>query len=86
MSCENGILKMFWYILKNKVGGTEMKVEIKEYCVRCGICVGLYPELFAHNFDKDCIDVKYDELPAELEETAKNAARDCAVTAIYLKK
>lgn len=51
-----------------------------------GICVGLYPELFAHNFDKDCIDVKYDELPAELEETAKNAARDCAVTAIYLKK
>ena len=60
--------------------------EIKEYCVRCGICVGLYPELFAHNFDKDCIDVKYDELPAELEETAKNAARDCAVTAIYLKK
>ena len=40
-----------------------MKVEIKEYCVRCGICVGLYPELFAHNFDKDCIDVKYDELP-----------------------
>ncbi len=64
-----------------------MKVEIKEYCVRCGICVGLYPELFAHNFDKDCIDVKYDELPVELEETAKNAAaRDCAVTAIYLKK
>ena len=45
-----------------------MKVEIKEYCVRCGICVGLYPELFAHNFDKDCIDVKYDELPEELEE------------------
>ena len=29
---------------------------------------------------------KYDEIPAELEETAKNAARDCAVTAIYLKK
>ena len=25
-------------------------------------------------------------IPAELEETAKNAARDCAVTAIYLKK
>ena len=63
-----------------------MKVEIKEDGVRCGICVGLYPELFAHNFDKDCIDVKYDELPAGLKETAKNAARDCAVTAIYLKK
>ena len=63
-----------------------MKVEIKEYCVRCGICVGLYPELFAHHFDKDCIEVKNDELPSELEDTAKYAARDCAVTAIYLKK
>ena len=63
-----------------------MKAEIKEYCIRCGICVGLYPQLFAHNFEKDCIDVTYDETPEELEETAKNAARDCAVTAIYLKK
>ena len=43
-----------------------MKAEIKEYCIRCGICVGLYPQLFAHNFEKDCIDVKYDEIPAEL--------------------
>ena len=34
-----------------------MKAEIKEYCIRCGICVGLYPQLFAHNFEKDCIDV-----------------------------
>ena len=32
-----------------------MKAEIKEYCIRCGICVGLYPQLFAHNFEKDCI-------------------------------
>ena len=47
-----------------------MKAEIKEYCIRCGICVGLYPQLFAHNFEKDCIDVKYDEIPAELEESA----------------
>ena len=39
-----------------------MKAEIKEYCIRCGICVGLYPQLFAHNFEKDCIDVKYDEI------------------------
>ena len=51
-----------------------MKAEIKEYCIRCGICVGLYPQLFAHNFEKDCIDVKYDEIPAELEETAKKCS------------
>jgi hypothetical protein len=45
-----------------------------------------YNPIIAHNFEKDCMNVKYDEIPAELEETAKNAARDCSVTAIYLKK
>lgn len=54
-----------------------MKAEIKEYCIRCGICVGLYPQLFAHNFEKDCIDVKYDEIPAELERLQKCSPRLC---------
>ena len=63
-----------------------MKIEIKNYCVRCGICVGLYPQLFAHNFEKDCIDVKYDTIPAELENAARQAAADCAVTAIFLTR
>lgn len=63
-----------------------MKVAIKDYCIRCGICVGLYPEMFAHNFDKDCIDVLEDADTPERVETAKNAARDCAVAAIMLKK
>jgi ferredoxin len=63
-----------------------MKIEIKDYCIRCGICVGLYPELFAHNFDKDCIDVLQNPETEELETIAKNAAADCAVTAIFLHK
>lgn len=63
-----------------------MKIEIKEYCVRCGICVGLYPQLFTHNFEKDCIDVTYNEIPDKLEQEAKNAVKDCAVTAICLRK
>ena len=63
-----------------------MKIEIKEYCIRCGICVALYPELFAHNFDKDCIDVIREPDTKELEAKARDAARDCAVTAIFLHR
>ena len=62
-----------------------MKIEIKEHCIRCGICVGLYPELFAHNFEKDCIDVKFDEIPEELANRVNSAIADCAVTAIFLQ-
>ncbi len=61
-----------------------MKIEIKDYCIRCEICAVLYPELFAPNYEKDRIEVLQDPVPEELEEAAKNAARDCAVTAIYL--
>lgn len=62
----------------------EMTIEIKDYCIRCGLCVGLYPEMFAHNFEKDCIDVIRELDTDELKEVARNAARDCAVTAIFL--
>lgn len=61
-----------------------MKIEIKDYCIRCGICVGLYPELFCHNFAQDRIDLVQEPLTKELEEKARDAARDCAVTAIFL--
>lgn len=63
-----------------------MKIEIKEYCVRCGICVGLYPELFTHNYTRDCIEAYAGDLSAGQTETAKNAIKDCAVSAIFLKK
>lgn len=62
-----------------------MNIEIKDYCIRCGICVGLYPELFASNYEKDCIDVVCTSLSDELVEKARQAAADCAVTAIFVK-
>lgn len=62
-----------------------MKIEIKDYCIRCGICVGLYPELFAHNFEEDCIDIIHEPDTAELEQMARDAAADCAVAAIFLR-
>jgi len=62
-----------------------MKITIKEYCIRCGLCQDLYPELFKFNHIDDKIGVNYDEVPENLTEKAKNAVADCAVTAIFLK-
>lgn len=62
-----------------------MKLEIKDYCIRCGLCEDLYPEIFKLNFAEDKIDLLFDEIPAEYQEKAKGAIADCAVTAIFLK-
>ena len=60
-----------------------MRLEVKEYCIRCGICEDLYPELFHVDLENDVVEVKYEEIPQELEETAKAAMRDCAIAAIH---
>lgn len=62
-----------------------MKITIKDYCIRCGLCEDLYPELFLLNQEKDIIDILVSEVPDELKERAKLAASDCAVTAVYLR-
>ncbi len=59
-----------------------MKLQINDYCIRCGICVDLYPDIFKRNYEEHKIDVLHDELPNELEERAKQAIADCAVAAI----
>lgn len=60
-----------------------MKLEIKDYCVRCGLCEDLYPQLFRLNLVTDEVDILYEDIPEDLEETVKNAIADCAVTAIF---
>lgn len=63
-----------------------MKIKIMDYCIRCGICEDLYPDMFKRNYEEHCMDVLVDEVPAELEERAKQAQADCAVAAINLSK
>lgn len=63
-----------------------MKIELADYCIRCGICEDLYPDMFKRNYETHSMDVLFDELPAELEERAKQAAADCAVAAIKIVK
>ncbi|MCE5254892.1 MAG: ferredoxin [Actinomycetia bacterium] len=63
-----------------------MKIEIQDYCIRCGLCEDLYPQLFTLNIDDDKIDLAYDDdIPTDLEQAAQDARRDCAIAAIFLK-
>ena len=52
-----------------------MKIEIADYCIRCGICEDLYPDLFQRNYTDHCIDVRMDA-------RVRQASDDCAVAAI----
>ena len=63
-----------------------MRLTIEDFCIRCMMCQSLYPELFELDFENDIMRVKVDEVPEGMMETAKNAVRDCAVTAIFMKK
>ena len=63
-----------------------MQLEIKDYCVRCGLCEDLHGKLFRLNVKDDVVDILYDVIPPELEDEARQAMADCAVAAIFLKK
>ena len=63
-----------------------MKIKIKEFCIRCGICVHYYPELYEMDYEEDTIRIKVDKVPEALVEKARESIRDCAVTAIHLEK
>ena len=63
-----------------------MKLKIEDFCIRCGICITLYPELYEMDFSEDLVQIKIDEIHATLTEKAKQSIKDCAVTAIHLTK
>ena len=63
-----------------------MKAKLADYCIRCGICEDLYPDLFKRNYEEHCIDILYDEIPEELQERIIKAQADCAVAAILIEK
>ena len=63
-----------------------MKIELSEYCIRCGICEDLYPDIFKRNYETHSMDVLIEEVPAELEDRVQQAVADCAVAAIKIVK
>ena len=62
-----------------------MKLKIREFCVRCGLCEDLHPRLFHLNTESDRVEILHDVIPPELEEDARQAIADCAVTAIFVE-
>lgn len=59
-----------------------MKINIADYCIRCGICEDLYPDIFKRNYEKHCMDILVDEIEEAMEERVNKAISDCAVAAI----
>ncbi|WP_066636238.1 ferredoxin [Desulfolucanica intricata] len=59
-----------------------MKVVVdQDLCISCGSCIDTCPEVFDWN-DDDKADSKVDEVPAEVEEQAKEAVESCPTSAI----
>lgn len=63
-----------------------MKLKIQDYCIRCGTCIDLHGELFEFNVEEDCIDLKHEVVPEDLEAEAKKAIADCHIAAIHVVK
>ena len=55
--------------------------KVNENCIGCGSCTAVCPEVFDLNADVLAENI-LGEVPAELEEAAKEAAASCPVDAI----
>jgi ferredoxin len=61
-----------------------MKVTVLEdVCTGCGLCVSDAPDVF--EVPESVAKVKVSPVPADLEESAKQAAADCPVEAIKVE-
>jgi ferredoxin len=63
-----------------------LKLKIEDFCIRCGICITFYPELYEMDFTEDKVRIRVNDIPETLTEKAKQSIKDCAVTAIRIKK
>jgi ferredoxin len=60
-----------------------MKARVEDTCTSCGLCVDTCPEVFQMGDEK--AEVIVDEVPAECEDTAEQAADECPVEAIVIE-
>ena len=61
-----------------------MKASVDDNCTACGLCVDTCPEVF--EMDDDIAVVKVKDVPADSEETCREAAENCPVNAIHLEE
>jgi len=63
-----------------------MKVRVDaDTCVGCAACEDICPEVFEMT-DEDKATVKFDPVPAELEDGCREAAEQCPVDAISVEE
>jgi len=56
-----------------------------DLCTACGLCEEIAPEVFEAN-EEGIAQVKVDEIPEELQESAQEAADQCPVEAITIEE
>lgn len=61
-----------------------MKATVSEDCIGCGLCEGTCPDVFEIG-DDGLAHAIVDEVSADVEETAQQAAEDCPAGAITVE-
>lgn len=63
-----------------------MKAKVdRDLCIGCGLCEGICPKVFQMD-DENIAIVIVDEVPSEEQESAKDAADSCPVSAIEIEE
>ncbi len=60
-----------------------MKARVEDTCTACGLCIDTCPEVF--QMGDEIAMVIVDEIPANLEDSAQQAADECPVEAIIIE-
>jgi len=63
-----------------------MKASISKQCMGDRNCNKLCPEVFEYNEDQLLSIVKFDVIPAHLEDIVRRAARECGAEAITIEE
>lgn len=59
--------------------------EIAKYCIRCGLCIDLHPDVFQFDYENDCINLSADSGEEKFLPEILEMAKDCPVAAIIVK-
>lgn len=62
-----------------------MKARITEDCISCGLCGDMCPDVFEVP-SGELANVKVDEIPADQQDCAREAAEACPTSAIIIEE